>query len=38
MNGAMSLLKTLTNNGVDVCFSNPLTNFMTLSVSTGSLE
>ena len=28
MNGAMSLLGTLTNNGVEVCFTNPGTSEM----------
>ena len=35
MNGAMSLLKTLTNNGVDVCFTNPGTSEMHMVAAMG---
>ena len=35
MNGAMSLLQTLTNNGVDVCFTNPGTSEMHLVAAIG---
>ncbi|MFT7221794.1 MAG: acetolactate synthase-1/2/3 large subunit [Candidatus Azotimanducaceae bacterium] len=35
MNGAMSLLKTLTNNGVDVCFTNPGTSEMHMVAAIG---
>lgn len=35
MNGAMSLLQTLTNNGVDVCFTNPGTSEMHMVAAIG---
>ena len=35
MNGAMSLLKTLTNNGVEVCFTNPGTSEMHMVAAIG---
>lgn len=35
MNGAMSLLQTLTNHGVDVCFSNPGTSEMHMVAAIG---
>ncbi len=35
MNGAMSLLQTLTNNGVEVCFTNPGTSEMHMVAAIG---
>lgn len=38
MNGAESLLKTLTNNGVEVCFSNPGTSEMHMVAAMGKSD
>ena len=35
MNGAMSLLQTLVNNGVEVCFTNPGTSEMHMVAAIG---
>ncbi len=38
MNGAMSMLQTLINNGVEVCFSNPGTSEMHMVAAIGQTE